>query len=109
MKQTTRGRKKLNDHIASYTKLINQLPGETKLISTNWLPKDLINGYSILIGAKYFSKEDGSQNHSAFQPVYKYFKPIKLCQMKALNLLLHQVIVVIQDWIILIISNFEKN
>ena len=59
--------KKLHDHITSYTKLINDLSGEVKLISGKVLTKDLISGYSISIlnGAKYFS-EDGSQNHWVF-------------------------------------------
>ena len=37
------------------------------------LLKDLMNGYSILDGAKYFT-EDGSQNYLVFQPVLKYFQ-----------------------------------
>ena len=36
--------KKVNDHITSYTKLINDLSGEAKLISIKKLTKDLING-----------------------------------------------------------------
>ena len=48
--------------------------GEVKLISAMVLTKDLINGYSILNGAKYFSKEDGSQNCLVFQPIIKYFQ-----------------------------------
>ena len=36
-------------------------------------------------------------------------RKVKLCQMKVLNLLLHQIIVLIQDWIILIILNFKWN
>ena len=35
-------------------------------------------------------------------------RKVKLCQMKVLNLLLHQIIVLIQDWIILIILNFRN-
>ena len=34
----------------------------------------MINGQGVLNAAKYFI-EDGSQNHSIFQPL-KYFKPI---------------------------------
>ena len=45
----------------SYTKLINDLLVEVKLISTKKVTKDFINEYSILNGAKY-SVEDGSQN-----------------------------------------------
>ena len=36
----------------------------------------MINGFSILNSAKYFSKEDGLQNYLVFQPVIKYFKPL---------------------------------
>ena len=65
--------KKLTDHIASYTKLINDLSREVRLISTKGLTKDLINAYSILNGTKYFA-EDESQNYLVFQPVFNYFK-----------------------------------
>ena len=51
--------RKSNDHITSYLKLINDLSKEVKPISTKWLKKDLINGYSILNSEKYFPK-DGS-------------------------------------------------
>ena len=47
---------KLSDYITSYTKLINDLSWEVKLIATKGLPKDLINGYSTLTSAKYFVK-----------------------------------------------------
>ena len=43
-----------NDHISSYTKLINDQKGEVNLISTKALTKDLINKHSILNGVKYF-------------------------------------------------------
>ena len=46
--------KKLNDHITSYEKLLSGLLEKVKLISTKGLTKDLINGYGILNGAKYF-------------------------------------------------------
>ena len=52
--------KKLNDHKTSYTKLINDLLEKSELISTKRLTKDLINGFSILSGAKYFSEKDES-------------------------------------------------
>ena len=52
--------KKLNDHISSYSRLINDLSEEVKLILTKVLAKNLINRYSILNSAKYFSKDDGS-------------------------------------------------
>ena len=63
--------KKLNCYINSYTKLINDLSREVKLISTKRLTKDLINGYSICNGAKYFAK-DRSQNYLVLQLVFKY-------------------------------------
>ena len=56
-------------------KLIDLLR-EIKLISTKGWTKNLVNGYTILNGEKYFSSEDGTQNYVVFQPVLKYFKPI---------------------------------
>ena len=46
------------------------------LTSTKALTKDLINGYSIVSDAEYFSKEDGSQKYLVYQLVFKYCKPI---------------------------------
>ena len=66
-------KKDLNDHITSYIKLINNLSGKFKLISTRGFTKDLINWYSILNGAKYFV-EDVSQNYFVFKPVFKCFQ-----------------------------------
>lgn len=53
-----------------------------------------------------------------FIPFMKYFKPItkmwswldnlKVCRMKVLNLLLYQIIVIIQGWIIVIRLNFGQ-
>ena len=37
------------------------------------MTKDLINGYSIFNGARYFLK-DGLQNCLVFEPVFKYFQ-----------------------------------
>ena len=65
--------KKLNDHITLYKKVINDLPGELKQMSAKGLTNDLINGYSILYGAKYFV-EDGSQHCLVFQPVFEQFQ-----------------------------------
>ena len=62
--------KKLTDHITSYTKLIYVIT-EVKLISTKGLRKDLINGYSVFSGAKYFI-EVWSQNF-VFQSLYGCF------------------------------------
>ena len=50
--------KKVSDHITSYAKLIKDLSGKGKLTSTKRLTKDLINGYSILNGAKYFFENE---------------------------------------------------
>ena len=44
-------------------------------MSAKGLTNDLINGYSILNGAKYFV-EDGSQNCLVFQPVFEQFQII---------------------------------
>ena len=38
----------------------------------------MINGYSILNGGIYCSKDDGSQNYLVFQPDFKYFKSIAI-------------------------------
>ena len=48
-----------------YTKLIIYLFGEVKLISIKGLTKELIKGYSIPNGTKYFV-EDLSQNYFPF-------------------------------------------
>ena len=64
---------KPNGHITFYAKLINDLSGQVKLISTKRLTKDLINWYSIINGANYFAG-DWSQNHLVFQSVFRYFK-----------------------------------
>ena len=76
----------------------------------------MINGYSILNVAKYFT-DDGSKNYFIFQAFIKYFKlttdnlvitwKSKDCQVKVLQLLLHNIIVLIQGWIISIILNLE--
>ena len=47
---------------------LNNVLGTVKLISAKRLTKDLINGYSIHNGAKYFA-EDVSQNYFIFQPL----------------------------------------
>lgn len=57
-------KKKLNNHLTSYVKLINDLLGKMN---------DLENGYSNLNGEKYFVG-DGSQNYVVFQPVFALFK-----------------------------------
>ena len=54
---------KLDDHSTSYTKLVNDLTENVKLISTKGLTEDLINRCSILNGVKYFSEIDGSQSY----------------------------------------------
>ena len=54
-------------------KKLNYLSREIKLISAKGLRKDLINGYIVLNGAKYFT-ENGSQNYLIFQPLLKYFE-----------------------------------
>lgn len=61
MKQTTRGRKKLNDHIASYTNLVNKLLRETSQVST----KDT----SFLL-EMYYSINDDSQNFLIFHSLF---------------------------------------
>ena len=61
MKQTTRGRKKLNDHIASYTNLVNKLLREISQVST----KDT----SFLL-EMYYSINDDSQNFLIFYSLF---------------------------------------
>lgn len=46
-------------------KKLNNLSGEIKLLSTKGLTKDLINEYSIVNSAKYFS-DGGSQSNFVF-------------------------------------------
>lgn len=50
-------KKKVTDHITSYTKLTNDLSANVKLISTKELKKYLINRYSVLNDAKYFAED----------------------------------------------------
>ena len=66
-------KKKLNGHINSYTKLKDDLSREVKLILTKRITKDLINGFSIVNGAKYFVESE-SQNYLVFQTVFNYFQ-----------------------------------
>lgn len=61
MKQTTRGRKKLNDHIASYTNLVNKLLREISQVST----KDT----SFLL-EMYYSINNDSQNFLIFHSLF---------------------------------------
>lgn len=61
MKQTTRGRKKLNDHIASYTNLVNKLLREISQVSTK--------GTSFLL-EMYYSINDDSQNFLIFHSLF---------------------------------------
>ena len=65
--------KKLNDHKTYHTKVTSDPLGEVKLIPTERLTIDLINGYSFLNGGKYYF-EEVSQNYLVFQPVLNYFK-----------------------------------
>ena len=61
MKQTTRGRKKLNGHIASYTNLVNKLLREISQVST----KDT----SFLL-EMYYSINGDSQNFLIFHSLF---------------------------------------
>ena len=58
-------------------KKLNDLSGETKLITTKGLTKNLINGHKIANRAKYFI-EDGSQNYLIFQPLIRYFEASRM-------------------------------
>ena len=57
------------------TTLINDFSKEVKLIPTKGLTKNLINGYGIFDGEKYFP-DNGSQNYLIFQPVCKHVSNI---------------------------------
>ena len=61
MKQTTRGRKKINDHIASDANLVNKLLREISQVST----KDT----SFLL-EMYYSINDDSQNFLIFYSLF---------------------------------------
>ena len=61
MKQTTRGRKKINDHIASDANLVNKLLREISQVST----KDT----SFLL-EMYYSINDDSQNFLIFHSLF---------------------------------------
>ena len=52
---------------------MNELSKKVKVISTNELTKDLINKFSILNGAKYFSSRI-FKNYLVFTPAKKYIK-----------------------------------
>ena len=55
-KRVTSNEKTVNDHITSYTNLINDLSREVKLISTKVLIKVLISIDSVLNDTKYFAE-----------------------------------------------------
>ena len=57
---------KLNDHITSYTKLINNLSRRSLIISTKKLTQKLLNEYSFFIGKNYFDN-DRLLNYWIFQ------------------------------------------
>ena len=63
---------KLKD-VTSNKNELNELSKKVKAISTKGLTKDLINKFSILNGAKYFSSEI-FQNYFVFIPAIKYIK-----------------------------------
>lgn len=60
------------DHITSYTKLINYLARQVNLKYTIEITKDSINRCGIFDSEKYFT-DDGSKSYEIFQPVYRYF------------------------------------
>ena len=62
---------------------------------------------SHFLGKRHF-EDDGMENYLVFQPVYLFFKmPTDSYMGIGLNLLLHQVIALIQFWIILIMLKHE--
>ena len=65
--------KNLNKHIISNKNELNEISEKLKAISTKELTKDLINKFSVLNGAKYFSSGI-FQNYLVFIPPKKYIK-----------------------------------
>ena len=63
---------KKTKHVLVENQLI-ELSEKVQIISTKRLTKDLINGYKILNGAKYFSSGI-FQNYLVFATVKKYIK-----------------------------------
>ena len=62
--------KKINRHITSSKKLIEDKIKEVGLISAKGLTKESINGDSVLNGAIYFA-DNGSQNYWVFPPLFR--------------------------------------
>ena len=60
-------------NVTSNKNELNELSEKVKVISTNELTKDLINKFSILNGAKYFSSRI-FKNYLVFTPAKKYIK-----------------------------------
>ena len=92
--------KNLNKNVTANKNESNELSKKVKAISTKWLTKDLINKFSILNGAKYFSSIT-FQNCLVFIPAKKYIKyfsgtaritlgNLMECQKKILKIQLNQ-------------------
>ena len=60
-------------NVTSNKNELNELSEKVKVTSTNELTKDLINKFSILNGAKYFSSRI-FKNYLVFTPAKKYIK-----------------------------------
>ena len=91
---------------------MNELSKKVKVISTNELTKDLINKFSILNGAKYFSSGT-FQNYLLFTPAKKYIKyfvallglirgNLMECQKKVLKMVLNETAIMHQLLLIII-------
>ena len=91
---------------------MNELSKKVKVISTNELTKDLINKFSILNRAKYFSSGT-FQNYLLFTPAKKYIKyfvallglirgNLMECQKKVLKMLLNKTAILHQLLLIII-------
>ena len=98
--------RKLNNHITSYKKLINDLSKKVELISTNGL-KNKIRKMNIvfLMMQNIFPKKMDHKIIQCFNQVLNISNQVRtigfsrenlrICQMKTLNLLLHQKTVLI--------------
>ena len=99
-------------NVTSNKNELNELSEKVKVTSTNELTKDLINKFSILNGAKYFSSGT-FQNYLLFTPAKKYIKyfvallglirgNLMECQKKVLKMLLNKTAILHQLLLIII-------
>ena len=99
-------------NVTSNKNELNELSEKVKVTSTNELTKDLINKFSILNGAKYFSSRI-FKNYLVFTPAKKYIKYLVAllglirgnlmeCQKKVLKMVLNETAIMHQLLLIII-------